>query len=239
MMFSNVLFIIIAALLTLIVFLWRKIINNDEFSQMEKLRREEKIASLQIEKSNLDSEFQQKNQYWLDTTEKMNSMLSIADHEIQDREEQIQQMYKHIDYLVETVDQLSNIYEELKNYSFEIYERAVELNLFLINKLRGGFLEDNEEVREFTNQIRTFLQDSQEIQDRYGDIFLQEESENVEEEDDDDVDISMEDFFEDDDDDENEDDNYLEGEDENVEGVDFLSDVKFKIKRNYVPDKYE
>ena len=88
---------------------------------------------------------------------------------------QIQSMYEDNDELLVVIDKLSDNFEELKNYSFEVYNSSREMYMFLLEKLKKGFLEDNEDVHELANQIKTFILQGQTIQEKYDNLFLEEE----------------------------------------------------------------
>lgn len=239
-LFSFILYFIIAILLGVQYFVSHKLFShkkqfNDERERFlqEKLSVErehsEKIEVL-LQNSQKDIELIQNDAIGL--VKEAGAKLQEAEAGLEESNSQIQQMYQYIDSLIEIINELSESYESLKDYSFEVHERLVEFNLSLMNMLRGGFLEDNEEVRELVNQIRKFLQDSQDIQDRYVDLFLEEEDESVSL--DEDIELSMEEFFDED---------YEADEQEETEKIppaeDTMIEPNFKIKRNYQSDKYE
>jgi len=237
---ETVLYFVIATLLGMNIFVFRK--NLKDKQQYNQDRESFLLERASVEKEHADninqllersaSDIANIKQEAINAVTEAGNKLQQAETEMSEANEQIQQMYQYVDSLVETIDALSETYEDLKDYSFEVHERLVEFNLFLINKLRGGFLEDNEEVRELVNQIRTFLRDSQDIQDRHGDLFLKEEDdvESIDE----DIEESMEEFFDDEEFDEQE---FLESAEQEKSA--FAIEPNFRIKRNYESDKYE
>lgn len=120
--------------------------------------------------------------------------------------EQIQKMYKESDELLVIIDSLTVKFEDLKEYSYEVYNASREMYLFLLEKLKHGFLEDNEDVHDLANRMKTFIIQGQSVQEKYGSLFLVEdegeESEDVEilendELEDDGIDIDVDEFLDD------------------------------------------
>lgn len=202
---ETILYLVVVTLLGTNMFLFRKNLKDKQRHNQDYERFLSDKTSIESDHANRIAQLleQSRNdisnikQETIDVMTEANGRLRKAEDEISDANEQIQQMYQYIDSLVETIYGLSETYDDLKDYSFEIHERLVEFNLFLINKLRGGFLQDNEEVRELVNQIRTFLRDSQDIQDRHGDLFLKDDDniESIDEEISNDIEGNMEEFF--------------------------------------------
>lgn len=109
--------------------------------------------------------------------------LKVFREKYNESRKQIEEMTQNEEELLQVIDLLTDRFEDLKQYSFEVYNSSKDMYMFLLNKLNKGFLEDNEDVHELANKMKTFIINGQNVQDKYSSLFLVEDSENEDEED--------------------------------------------------------
>lgn len=81
--------------------------------------------------------------------------------------------FAYYKYLQSTtmLEELVEVIDELYNYSTMITLNARNINSYFISKLKGGFLQDNEDVRELYETMKEYINENQKLIDTFNNDY--------------------------------------------------------------------